>query len=120
MPSNLASRVMQDLIEYGGVRRGSFGYVEVRRLSPQLALELGAPDTQGVVIWRIHQASAAAMAGMEPGDVIVAFNDNPIEDPSDYARLLSDAPIGESVTLGVIRGGDRISFEVEVSQEQPQ
>ena len=120
VPSNLASRVMQDLIEYGGVRRGSFGYVEVRRLSPQLARELGAPDTRGVVIWRIHQASAAAMAGMEPGDVIVAFNDNPIEDPSDYARLLSDAPIGASVTLGVIRGGDRISFEVEVSQEQPQ
>ncbi len=120
VPSNLASRVMQDLIEYGGVRRGSFGYVEVRRLSPQLALELGAPDTRGVVIWRIHQASAAAMAGMEPGDVIVAFNDNPIEDPSDYARLLSDAPIGETVTLGVIRGGDQISFEVEVSQARPQ
>ena len=120
VPSNLASRVMQDLIEYGGVRRGSFGYVEVRRLSPQLARELGAPDTRGVVIWRIHQASAAAMAGMEPGDVIVAFNDNPIEDPSDYARLLSDAPIGETVTLGVIRGGDQISFEVEVSQARPQ
>ena len=120
VPSNLASRVMQDLIEYGGVRRGSFGYVEVRRLSPQLALELGAPDTRGVVIWRIHQASAAAMAGMEPGDVIVAFNDNPIEDPSDYARLLSDAPIGETITLGVIRGGNQISFEVEVSQARPQ
>ena len=120
VPSNLASRVMQDLIEYGGVRRGSFGYVEVRRLSPQLARELGAPDTRGVVIWLIHQASAAAMAGMEPGDVIVAFNDNPIEDPSDYARLLSDAPIGETVTLGVIRGGDQISFEVEVSQARPQ
>jgi serine protease Do len=120
VPSNLASRVMQDLIEYGGVRRGSFGYVEVRRLSPQLALELGAPDTRGVVVWRIHQASAAAVAGIEPGDVIVVFNNNPIEDPSDYARLLSDAPIGETVTLGVIRGGEQISFEVEVSQARPQ
>jgi len=120
VPSNLASRVMQDLIEYGGVRRGSFGYVEVRRLSPQLALELGAPDTRGVVVWRIHQASAAAVAGMEPGDIIVVFNNNPIEDPSDYARLLSDAPIGETVTLGVIRGGEQISFEVEVSQARPQ
>jgi len=120
VPSNLASRVMQDLVEYGGVRRGSFGYVEVRRLSPQLALELGAPDTRGAVIWRIHQASAAALAGMDPGDVIVTFNDNPIEDPSDYARLLSDAPIGETATLGVIRGGEQISFEVEVSQASPQ
>ncbi len=116
VPSNVANQVMQDLIEYGAVRRGSFGYVDVRPLTPQLAQELGAPDTRGVVVWRIHQASPAARAGMEPGDVIVAFNDNRVEDSSDYARLLYDAPIGSTVTLGVIRNGRRISFEVDVSQ----
>ena len=114
VPSNLASRVMDDLIEFGGVRRGSFGYVDVRQLSPQLARELGAPDTQGAVVWRIHQDSAAAQVGIEPGDVVVAFNDQSIEDPSDYLRLLSDAPIGSTVTLGVIRAGERISFDVPV------
>ena len=119
VPSNLASRVMEDLIEFGGVRRGSFGYVDVRQLSPQLARELGAPDTQGAVVWQIHQDSAAARVGIEPGDVIVAFDDRPIEDPSDYLRLLSDAPIGSTVTLGVIRAGERISFEVPVSQARP-
>ncbi len=115
VPSNLANRVMQDLIEHGEVRRGSFGYVDVRQLTPQLTREFGLPDMRGVVIWRMHQASAAAQAGMEPGDVIVAFNTKPVEDPSDYARLLSDAAIGSTVTLGVIRNGRRISFEVEVS-----
>ena len=119
VPSNLAQRVMDDLIEYGGVRRGSFGYVDVRQMSPQLARELGAPDTRGAVVWRIHQASAAAQVGIEPGDVIVAFNDQLVEDPSDYARLLSDAPIGSTVTLGVIRSGERLSFDVPVSQARP-
>ena len=119
VPSNLASRIMADLVEYGGVRRGSFGYVVVRQLSPQLARELGAPNTSGTVVWRIHQASAAAQVGIEPGDVIVAFNDQLVEDPSDYARLLSDAPIGSTVTLGVIRDGERISFDVPVSQARP-
>lgn len=119
VPSNLAQRVMDDLIEYGGVRRGSFGYVDVRQMSPQLARELGAPDTRGAVVWRIHQASAAAQVGIEPGDVIVAFNDQRVEDPSDYARLLSDAPIGSTVTLGVIRNGEQLSFDIPVSQARP-
>ena len=119
VPSNLAMRVMEDLIEYGRVRRGSFGYVDVRQLSPRLARELGAPDTRGAVVWRIHQGSAAAQVGIDPGDVIVSFDDQPVEDPSDYARLLSDAPIGSTVTLGVIRDGDRISFDIPVSQARP-
>ena len=116
VPSNLARRVMQDLIEFGEVRRGALGYVDVQPVTPRLARELGAPDTKGVVVWRIDTRSAAAQAGIEPGDIIVMFDQQPIEDPSDYARLLSDAEIGSTVTLGVIRSGQRFAFDVEVSQ----
>lgn len=120
VPSNLAQRVMSSLIEYGEVRRGSFGYVDVRTLTPQLARELGAPDVRGVVCWRIHQGSAAAQAGLEPGDIVVAFDDTPIEDGSDYARLLSDAEIGTTVKLSIVRGGNRRDLEVVVSQARQQ
>ncbi len=120
VPSNLARRVMDELIEHGEVRRGSFGYVDVRRLTPQLARELGIPDARGVVVWRIHQASAAAQAGLEPGDVIVAFDGVALEDGADYARLLSDAEIGTTVTLDVIRAGERLTFEVQVSLARQQ
>ena len=115
VPSNLTRRVMNDLIAYGEVRRGSFGYVDVRRLTPQLARELGVP-ARGVVVWRIHQQSAAARAGLQPGDVIVAFDGAPIEDGADYARLLSDAEIGSTAALDVVRGGERLTFEVTVSR----
>ena len=120
VPSNLARRVMQELVEHGEVRRGSFGYVDVRPLTPRLARELQVPDARGVVVWRIHQASAAARAGIEPGDVIVAFDNVPIEDGADYARLLSDAEIGAAVTLDVIRAGERLTFEVAVSRAREQ
>ena len=119
VPSNLARRVMNELIEYGEVRRGSFGYVDVRTLNSQLAQELGAPTARGVVVWRIHQESAAAQAGLEPGDIIVAFDGSPLEDGSDYSRLLSDAEIGSSVTLKVIRDGQHLDFMVLVSQARP-
>ena len=115
VPSNLARRVMRDLIDHGEVRRGSFGYVDVRRLTPQLARELGAEGAQGVVVWRIHQASEAARAGLQPGDIITALDGRPIEDGSDYARMLSDAEIGSTVTLDVLRGGERLTFDVDVT-----
>ena len=120
VPSNLARRVMQDLVDYGKVRRGSFGYMVVRPLRPQLAHELGALDTQGIVVWQIDQRSAAARAGIEPGDIIVMFNNEPIEDMSDYARLLSDATIGSTATLGIIRADQRFKLEIEVSQAHQQ
>ena len=116
VPSNLAQRVMDDLVAYGEVRRGSFGYVDVRGLTPQLARELDARDIDGVVVWRIHRDSSAAQAGIEPGDVIVSFNGDPIEDFADYVRLLSDAEIGSTVNLGVSRYGRPLEFEVAVSQ----
>ena len=118
VPSNLARRVMRDLIDHGEVRRGSFGYVDVRRLTPQLARELGAEDAEGVVVWRIHQASEAARAGLQPGDIITALDGRPIEDGADYARMLSDAEIGSTVTLDVLRGGERLTFDVQVSPAQ--
>ena len=115
VPSNLAQRVMDDLIEHGEVRRGSFGYVDVRTVTPQLARELGSPDARGAVVWRIHQASAAARAGLEPGDIIAAFGETAIEDQADYGRLLSDAEVGTIVTLGVIRAGRPLEIDVTVS-----
>ena len=120
VPSNLARRVMRDLIDHGEVRRGSFGYVDVRRLTPQLARELDAEGAEGVVVWRIHQASDAARAGLQPGDIITALDGRPIEDGADYARMLSDAEIGSTVTLDVLRGGEPLTFDVQVSPARPQ
>ena len=120
VPSNLALRVMDDLIQYGEVRRGSFGYVDVRALTPQLARELEAPNATGVVVSRIHHESAAARAGIQPGDILVSFDGQPLEDPSDYARLLSDARIGSTVILGIIRAGRSSDVQVAVSQARQQ
>ena len=120
VPSNLARRVMEELIEYGEVRRGSFGYVDVRALTPGLARELEAPNSDGVVVWRIHQASSAAQAGLEPGDIILSFDGVKVDDGADYARLLSDAEIGTVVLLEILRAGSRLELEIPVSQARPQ
>lgn len=117
IPSNLARRVMQDMIRYNGeVRRGSIGDVRVAPLTTQLAEELGVPNTRGAVVARMRRDSAAFEAGLRPGDVIVAFNGQGVEDASHFVRFLLDAKIGSTVTLGIVRGGRKMDIRVQVRQ----
>jgi len=119
VPSNLARRVMDDLIKYGEVRRGSIGPLETVPLTTQLAEELGVSTDRGAVVARMARSGSAYQAGMRPGDVIVSFNGKPIEDPGQFLRMLSDSPIGSTVTIGVLRGGGREDLKVRVTQPQP-
>jgi Do/DeqQ family serine protease len=116
VPSNLARRVMDDLIKYGEVRRGSIGPLETIPLTTQLAEELGVSTDRGAVVARMSRSGSAYQAGMRPGDVIVSFSGKAIEDPGQFLRMLSDSPIGSTVTIGVLRGGGREDLQVRVTQ----
>jgi Do/DeqQ family serine protease len=119
VPSNLARRVMEDLIRYGEVRRGSIGPLETIPLTTQLAEELGVATDRGAVVARMSRSGSAYQAGMRPGDVIVSLNGKAIEDPGQFLRMLSDTPIGSTVTIGVLRAGGREDFKVRVTQPGP-
>ena len=120
VPSNLARRVMEELSDYGEVRRGSLGWVDVRPLTPQLAREVDAPDTRGVVVWQIHGQSAAAISGVEPGDVIRSIDGQSVDDVAAFARLISDAEIDSTITLGLLRYGRPIELRIIVERARPQ
>jgi serine protease Do len=114
VPSNLARRVMTDLIKYGDVRRGSLGYVEVRPLTTRVAEQLRVPADKGVWIYRIRRDAPAYEAGLRPGDAIVSLNGKPLEDAAQLARAVADAPIGSTMALGVYREGKKIEFRIKV------
>jgi serine protease Do len=117
VPSNLARRVMNDLVKYGEVRRGYIsGLLETVSITASLAADLGLESTRGVVVWRMARSSAAYNAGIRPGDVIEKFNTQPIEDANHFLRLLADTPIGTTVTLGIRREGERSVVKVPVIQ----
>ncbi len=115
IPSNLARRIMTDLQRYGMVRRGSIGRVDVTAMTPQLAQETGARDTKGALVYQMARTSEAYAAGIRPGDVIVSFNNQPVDDPSQFLRLLSDAPIGSTAKVGIIRDGRRMDISVKIN-----
>jgi len=114
--SNLARKIFNDLRQYREVRRGWMGPVRFRPLNTQLAQRLGAPNTRGAVVWQMDQRAAAYRAGIEPGDVIVAFNGTEVADPGHLERLMSDAPIGSTATVTIIREGRRTEVRVPIQR----
>ena len=114
VPSNLARRVIDDLIKYGEVRRGSVGALWISPVTTQIAEQLGVKNTSGALVTRMGRGSTAYDAGIRPGDVITTFNGQTVEDPSHFRRLLSDAKIGGTATVGLIREGRPISVRVSI------
>ena len=114
VPSRLAQRIVGDLMKYGEVRRGSIGYIGIEKLTPQLAEEFGAANTNGALISTMSRASEAYDAGLRPGDVIVGFNAKAVDDPSQFLRLVADSPIGSTVTIKVLRNGRTLDVKLAV------
>jgi serine protease Do len=114
VPSNLARRVVGDLMKYGDVRRGSIGYIGIEKLTPQLAEEFGINSTNGALVSRMMRTSEAYEAGIRPGDVIVGFNGTPIDDPSQLQRAIADSKIGSTATLKVLRNGRSLDVKLPI------
>jgi serine protease Do len=114
VPSNLARHVVDDLMKYGEVRRGSIGSVRIEQMTPEYAQELGAPNTRGALVVSIGRTSSAFEAGMRPGDVIVEFNGQAIDDPSQFLRQVADAKVGSTVALKVLRSGRATELKVPI------
>jgi serine protease Do len=121
VPSNLARHIVDDLIKYGEVQRGTIGgIVTIDKLTPEYAQELGAPNTSGALITRMSRGSEAYDAGVRPGDIIVRFNSTAVEDPSQLYRLVADARIGSTANIRVIRSGRALDVKLPiVSSSKP-
>ena len=114
VPSNLARHVMDDLIKYGMVQRGTIPGITVQSLTTMIAEQLGAADTRGALVVGMQQRSDAYAAGIRPGDIIVSFNGSPVDDASHFERQLSDAKIGSTVTLSLLRERKQLSVKVPI------
>jgi serine protease Do len=100
-------------MKYGEVQRGSIDF-RVDKLTPDLADEVGVSSTQGALVTRMLRNSASYEAGLRPGDVIVAFNGQKIDDVSHLNRLVADAKIGSTATLKIVRGGRTLDMKIPI------
>jgi serine protease Do/serine protease DegQ len=110
IPIKLARHVMEQLVAHGSVRRGQLG-VAVQDLTPELAAALHATGAQGVVVVRIGANSAAAQAGLQPGDVLLAVNGTAVRSASELRGVIGLLPPGARVDFSVLRDGRQLSLK---------
>jgi Do/DeqQ family serine protease len=116
VPSNIARQVVDDIIRYGEVRRGSIGYLTVRPVTPYIARQLGAPSAEGLLVESMRRDSQAYQAGVRPGDIITTFNGAPVSDTQHLQRAIADAKIGATVRIGIVRDGRTQEVTVPVGK----
>jgi serine protease Do len=116
VPINIAARVANDLIEYGGVRRPKLG-VALDDVSAADATVYKLPRVAGAeVIMAPEPGSAAAKAGFRMGDVIVGVNGEPIATDGDLRERLALFQPGDHVALDVVRYGQKLRMEVNLGE----
>lgn len=118
IPSEVAKRYSDELIAKGKVVRGWVGVI-VRSLNSRTAQQLGLQSTAGAVVTMLWRGQPAITAGLQIGDVIVKAGDQEVNSPRDLRVAVSDAKIGSSLSLTVLRGGKRYTSNLKVA-EHPQ
>jgi len=114
IPSNMAQAIMQQLAEHGEVRRGGLGVV-IQELTPELATAFDLQDSGGALIAQVLPGSPADTAGLAAGDIVVAVNGRPIRSGGALRNAIGLLPVGESMTLDVMRGGRSLSLHATIA-----
>jgi len=117
VPSNIVSKVVQDLIQYGRVQRGYLG-VMIRGVNARLAEEENLSVTRGVYVDSLLSNSAAAEAGIQPGDVIVAIEEEDVNSAARLQEIIAQKQPGDQIQVTVLRNGEQKTFEVVLKNRQ--
>ncbi len=115
IPSNLAKRVVDQLVKFGETRRGWLG-VRIQTITDELAEGLGLKSPEGALVTEVTPGGPAAKAGIRPRDVIIEFNGRLVRKMRELPRLVAETPVGEEVPVKVIRDGREVALKVTLGR----
>jgi serine protease Do len=104
IPIDLASRVMEDLIEYGSVRRAWLG-VQITEITPEDQEAYGLPRVAGVLVQVATDGGPAEDAGLRRGDVIYSVEGTVVGSTNGLQNLIAQRRPNEEVTVRIYRDG---------------
>jgi len=115
VPSNVARKVFEDLIEYGDVQRGLLG-VMGQALDAQYADRFEVDETEGFYITDLEEGLGAALAGIQPGDIIKSVDGIVINKFADLSGYLASKRPGEKVSVIFKRNGEERKVDVRLEK----
>lgn len=119
IPINEARIVMEQLRKEGRVRRAALG-VRISDVDAETARAAGRDNLKGAVIREVLPDSPAAGAGLEPGDLVLRFAGEDVENANHLRRLISQQDIGKKVRIRINREGDELEIDVELREWRPE
>ncbi len=115
VPADTVLPVVQQLREFREVRRGWLG-VKIQSVTDEMSGTLGIPANTGALVAAVTPESPAAKGGMQPGDVIVTFNNEEVSTMRSLPRLVAQTPIDKLVDVEVLRKGQKQKIHVTVGR----
>jgi serine protease Do len=113
IPSNIAIHISQELIKHGKVTRGWLG-IALQNITPELAKSFGLSTTKGALVASVVKGGPAERAGIKQGDAIIAYQGNPVDNPSSLRNSVSLAPVDSEAKLTIVRNGAKQEVTVKV------
>ncbi|MBE0688648.1 MAG: PDZ domain-containing protein, partial [Anaerolineae bacterium] len=115
LPSATITRIVGTLLAHGRVQRGYLGVsAQPARLPAALAQELG--QETGLLIASVESDSPAEAGGLFLGDTLVTLDGQPIRHMDDLMALLTGDRVGKSVSVTIVRGGEKINRDVVIGE----
>ncbi len=119
IPTSLAKNVMEEILEHGRPLRGWLG-VEAQVITPQIARALDLKNTTGVIVVGVVRGGPAHMAGLQPGDVLVAIDGKKIREAREALLTISGHKPGSRVKMEVLREGKSLMLEATAIERPAQ
>lgn len=116
MASNVVSRVVDQLRQYGETRRGWLG-VRIQDVTDDVAEAIGLEKVAGALVTDVPEGPAAE-AGVEAGDVIMSFDGREVSDTRQLVRIVGNSEVGKTVRMVVFRDGKTKTLKVTLGRRE--
>lgn len=114
IPINMAKSAMEQLIEYGNVKRGVLG-IGAQDITPELSTAFDLGGSKGAVVTQVLADSPAAQAGFQVGDIITTVGNNSVNNASDVVNTIGFLRVGTKTDVVVLRQKKPITLNVTLS-----
>ncbi|KRO78702.1 MAG: protease Do [Methylophilales bacterium BACL14 MAG-120910-bin43] len=115
IPIDVAINVAEQLKKNGKVIRGWLG-VAIQEITEDLSESFGMKDTRGALIAMVEKDSPAEKGGILPGDVILKFNNNPLDSSSDLPKFVGTTKPLSEVPVEILRKGKKVTLSIKVGE----
>ncbi|MGF9762879.1 S1C family serine protease [Microvirga sp. 0TCS3.31] len=117
IPSETIERVAPQLLAHGRIARGYLGLgLQPVRIDQTVADAAGLAEPKGLIVISVDPSGPGQGAGIKQGDIVIRWDTDPLHSVRRVYTFLGPESVGRSITLGMLRGGEQISFTIVIAE----